>query len=121
LERSYLTTMSLLIIHQIDAAFWHEWEMFLLPGGIQGYLLFNVIVIPVVLLGYKSVVQSDSMAPRYAYFCAVLGTATFVIHSGFFLFDYEKFTLPLSLIVILMCLISSIWLIVEIKKASRGE
>jgi hypothetical protein len=48
--------MCLLIVHQIDAAYWQEWTMFNLHGGIQVYLLFNIIVIPIVLLGYKSVI-----------------------------------------------------------------
>ena len=44
MERSYLMTMTALIIHQIDAAYWKEWEMFFIPGGIQGFLVFNIIV-----------------------------------------------------------------------------
>lgn len=45
MERSYLSTLLALILHQIDAAFWREWEMFLLPGGVQGFLVFNLIAV----------------------------------------------------------------------------
>lgn len=36
MERWYLATLLALILHQIDAAFWHEWDMFSVPGGIKG-------------------------------------------------------------------------------------
>ena len=29
------------MFHQVDAAYWREWSMFYLPGGIQGYLLLK--------------------------------------------------------------------------------
>lgn len=41
MERCYFATMLALIVHQIDAAYWHEWEMFAVPGGTQGFLVFN--------------------------------------------------------------------------------
>ena len=84
LQNSYLMTLSFLIFHQIDAAYWHEWDMFYLPGGIQGYLLFNILAVPVLLVGYKKVVEVSPAAIKYAYFCASLGGLTFVIHALFF-------------------------------------
>ena len=30
MERSYLITMCLFVLHQIDAAYWKEWEIFYL-------------------------------------------------------------------------------------------
>jgi hypothetical protein len=38
LNKIIVLNLTLLITHQIDAAYWHEWEMFALPGGI-GILL----------------------------------------------------------------------------------
>jgi len=109
MERSYLITMCLLIFHQIDAAYWKEWEMFYLPGGVQGFLLFNILIIPIVLIGYKSVTVNDSRARKYSYFCAGLGIITFVIHLVFMILDYAQFTLPLSMIILISCLISSLY------------
>ena len=97
MERSYLITMCLLIIHQIDAAYWKEWEMFYLPGGVQAYLLFNIIVIPILLLGYRSIIKANQTAIKSSYLCAGLGIATFTIHAAFLAFGYEQFKLPLSL------------------------
>lgn len=122
MERSYFSTMCLLIIHQIDAAFWREWEMFHLPGGIQFYLAFNILVIPIVLLGYKHIVQSSANAMMASRFCASLGVLTFLIHSGFALAGFEQFHLPLSMAIILLCLLSSLWQFTEIRKfATRHD
>ncbi|MCJ8314816.1 MAG: hypothetical protein HRU38_21785 [Saccharospirillaceae bacterium] len=116
MERSYLITMCLLIIHQIDAAYWKEWEMFYLPGGIQLYLLFNIIVIPILLLGYRSIIKVNQTAIKYSYLCAGLGITTFTIHAVFFVFGFEQFKLPLSLFIMGLCLISSAWQIIETRK-----
>lgn len=118
MERSYFLTMCLLILHQIDAAFWREWEMFYLPGGVQGYLVFNSLIIPVVLLGYKHVVQSSDKAIIFSTICATLGVATFLIHSGFALAGLEQFHLPLSMAIILLCLPTSLWQLIEVRKFS---
>lgn len=109
LEKLYFGTMSLLIFHQIDAAYWKEWEMFYLPGGIQGYLLFNIIVIPLVLIGYKKLLTKSPSANIYSYLCGALGILTFLIHSGLALFGAEQFDLPLSMLIIVLCLISGSW------------
>ena len=94
MERPYLITVTLLILHQMDAAYWQEWEMFFLPGGIQGYLLFNLLVIPLVLLGYRSVVLNADNASRWAYSCGVLGVLTFCIHVSFFYWVLNSLDCP---------------------------
>jgi hypothetical protein len=38
LAKLYMLNLALLATHEIDSAYWHEWEMFHLPGGVQGFL-----------------------------------------------------------------------------------
>lgn len=116
MERSYFLTLCLLVLHQIDAAYWHEWEMFYLPGGVQGYLAFNIIAIPILLWGYKHVVLLSDKAVLFAKICASLGLLTFLIHTGFALAGFEQFHLPLSMAIILGCLVASVWQFAEIRK-----
>lgn len=111
--------MCLLITHQIDAAFWREWEIFYLPGGIQFYLAFNSLIIPVILFDYKQVVQSNANAIISAKLCASLGVLSFAIHSGFALAGFEQFHLPLSMTIILLCLPASFWQFTEIRKVIK--
>lgn len=90
--------------------------MFYLPGGVQGYLAFNIIAIPILLLGYKHIVLLSDKAVLFAKICASLGALTFFIHSGLALAGFEQFHLPLSMAIILGCLVASVWQFVEIRK-----
>ena len=117
LDRIYILTLSLLVTHQIDAAYWKEWELFLVPGEIQFFDIFNLAVIPVLLVGFKSVVLMKKSGYYYSYFLSSLGLLTFLIHSGFYWNGYRQFTLPVSLAVIILCAVSAvIQLIVTIRQ-----
>ncbi len=120
MEKSYSITMNLLILHQIDAAFWHEWEMMSVPGGIQGFLVINAILIPLLIFGYKQVLAKTSKAIGFSYFCAALGILAFIIHLVFFLLGHEQFTLPLSALVLILCLLAGIWQIKQIQGLKHG-
>lgn len=120
MARSYFWTMLCLILHQIDAAYWREWEMFYLPGGVQGFLVFNLAAIAVVLAGYRQVLLALPRARLYASICATLGVATFVIHAGFALAGLGQFHLPLSMAVIALCLCCALWLLNDLRSESRG-
>lgn len=106
MEKNYLITTCLLILHQIDAAYWHEWEMFNLPGGIQGYLLFNIVAIPILLIGYRQVILANASAIAYSYLCGILGVVTCLIHLAFYWSGFEQFTLPLSIFILVLCFVS---------------
>lgn len=116
MQRSYFSTLCLLVLHQIDAAYWREWEMFHLPGGVQGYLAFNMLAIPILLLGYTQVLLRADKAVLFAGLCAALGALTFLIHAGFALAGFAQFHLPLSMALIVLCLVSALWQWVEIRQ-----
>lgn len=105
MDRLYSATALSLVIHQVDAAFWHEWEMFAVPGGIQGFLVFNAVAIGAILHGYRSVLLNTRHAKAWALCCGGLGIVTFLVHAGFALWDHKNFSLPLSVITIVACLV----------------
>ncbi|WP_317847353.1 DUF6713 family protein [Pseudomonas sp. HTZ2] len=117
MERSYFVTMLALILHQIDAAYWQEWEMFFLPGGVQGFLLFNSLAIPVLLVGYRNVLLGTANAMVFAKVCAGLGLLTVFIHTGFGLAGFHQFHLPASICILTLCLASALWLMARIRSA----
>lgn len=119
MQRSYFSTLCLLVLHQIDAAYWREWEMFHLPGGIQAYLAFNLLAIPVLLLGYTQVLLRGDQTLLFASLCAGLGALTFLIHAGFALAGFSQFQLPLSMALILLCLASALWQLFEIRRFAQ--
>ncbi|OHV98147.1 membrane protein [Janthinobacterium lividum] len=116
MARSYFWTMLLLILHQVDAAYWREWEMFHVPGGIQGFLVFNLAAIALVLVGYRHVLLATPRAVLYACVCAALGAGTCLIHAGFALAGLEQFHLPLSVAIIALCLASAVWLLCDVRR-----
>lgn len=116
MSRSYFWTMLLLILHQIDAAYWKEWEMFHVPGGVQGFLLFNLAAIALVLAGYRHVLLATPRATLYAAVCAALGVGMCLIHAGFALVGQEQFHLPLSVAIIVLCLGCAVWLLRDLRR-----
>ncbi len=118
IERIYLTTMCILILHQIDAAYWKEWEMFYLPGGIQGFLLFNILAIPVILVGYSQVIKHTNKAKVFSYICGFLGILTFLIHAVLTILGTDGFNLPLSIALIVLCLLFGIFQVYKTKQTS---
>lgn len=85
--------------------------MFLLPGGVQGYLLFNALAFPILFLGYRAVILRTARASSFAYLTAGLGLLTGLIHSGFWLAGYPEFKLFFSAGIIVLLPLSSVWLI----------
>lgn len=104
MDRWYTATLLSLIVHQIDAAYWHEWDMFHVPGGIQGFLLFNTLAVGLLLHGYRQVVLRTPKARRYALLCGCIGVLTALLHAGFALAGHHEFNLPLSIATIIACL-----------------
>lgn len=64
LQWLFLLNATVLVVHQIDAAFWHEWELFHLPGGNQVNLLLNLPIIALVLFAQGQVAARTSSALR---------------------------------------------------------
>lgn len=120
MARSYFWTMLSLILHQVDAAYWREWEMFHVPGGIQGFLIFNLAAIALVLAGYRHVLLATPRAPFYAGVCAALGVGTCLVHAGFALAGLEQFHLPLSVAIIALCLVCGAWLLRDLRRAGSS-
>ena len=116
MARSYFWTLLCLILHQIDTVYWREWEMFYLPGGVQGFLVFNLMAIAVVLAGYRQVLLALPRARLYAGICGALGVGTCLIHAGFALAGLEQFHLPLSVAIIVLCLASAVWLLCDLRR-----
>lgn len=77
----YLVNVTLLATHQVDAAYWEEWDTFRLPGGIEFFLVFNALILPPVLYGFAEVVRWTDRAPTWSYVAVALGLFTFAIHA----------------------------------------
>lgn len=96
--RLYLWNLAVLGTHEIDSAFWREWDLFRMPWlGIQGFLVFNLAVLAIALAGFRRVVEGAPGARGFVLFLAGAGIFAAVVHSAFILAGFQEFTLPTSL------------------------
>ena len=111
----YLTNAVLLINHEIDSAYWKEWEIFKLPGGITVFLLLHFPLIFVVLYGLVLIVRQSFWGFIFSIILCLGGIFAFVIHTYFLKQGRKEFDKPLSkLILVLTLLVSIVQMIVTI-------
>lgn len=53
----YMLNLALLPKHEIHSAYWHEWEMFHLPGGIQIFATLNLLLLLMFIVGLERVIR----------------------------------------------------------------
>lgn len=104
----FLLNTCVLLTHQVDAAYWHEWELFHLPGGNQLNLILNLPMIGLVLMCFFQVANQSHQARRCHQLLAGLGLLTVAIHSAFFLIGHTAFLQPVSLLLLAATLILSL-------------
>lgn len=93
----YLANAAVLILHQIDAAYWHEWDLFGMPGGIQLNLLLNVPLILLVLFGQQRLAQGRPTGYVFSWVLVGGGVLAVSLHSYFLWQGDPAFRLPVSL------------------------
>jgi hypothetical protein len=104
----YIANATLLINHEIDSAYWHEWELFKLPGGIAGFLLFHFPLLPLVLYGLLLVAQGTLAGLIISLVLSLSGLFAFSIHTYFIGRGREEFNTPMSLFILRATLVVSL-------------
>jgi len=117
----YLFNLVLLITHEIDSAFWHEWNLFSLPGGIGLFLILNFVLILVFIYGFERVVGWHSGAKTFSYILAAAGIFAFCIHLVFILTDHAEFRSVISIAILSLTLLTSAAQIIVLVTMGRGE
>lgn len=104
----YLSNSVLLINHEIDSAYWKEWELFKLPGGITGFLLVHFPLLLFVLYGLVLVARSSLSGLIFSLILCLSGIFAFSIHTYFLKKDRNEFDKPISKFILMATLIVSI-------------
>jgi hypothetical protein len=120
----YAINLALLFTHEIDSAYWQEWNLFGLPGGIQLFLILNLILLVLSLYGYSGLLHDQRPGYVVAIILSVSGIFAFSIHSYFILTGHSEFTLPASeillFVMLLISLLQATLLILTVKKKSAS-
>ncbi len=108
-DRLYLFNFALLSTHEIDSAYWREWELFGIPGGIQGFLVINFVLLVIVLYGYSQLHSGMRSGRYFPLVLAFAGVFAFLIHGLFILLGHTEFTLPGSEILLVATFLVSVF------------
>jgi hypothetical protein len=104
----YLANSVLLINHEIDSAYWKEWELFKLPGGITGFLLLHFPLLLFIFYGLILVSRHSASGFIFSLILCFGGIFAFVIHTYFLRKGRSEFNKPLSKFILVATLFVSI-------------
>ena len=104
----YLVNAVLLINHEIDSAYWKEWDLFGTPGGITGFLLIHFPALFLFLYGLVLVYQGATAGLIVSLILSLSGLFAFTIHTYFIRRGREEFATPISRIILIATLFVSL-------------
>jgi len=117
----YLINTVLLTVHEIDSAYWHEWQLLRIPGGIQLFLLLHLPLLGIVLYGFWCVVQWRRWARTFSYGLALVGIGAVTLHTVLMAVGNPQFRQPVSLAVLAGILIVSGVQMVVVSRLSEAS
>lgn len=104
----YLLNAAMLITHEIDAAYWHEWALFGIPGGIQTFLILNLLLVIVILYGHQALALGRFSGFVLSWLLVAGSLFAVGIHTYFLLQGSNAFKLPASLTLLVAALVLSL-------------
>ncbi len=105
----YLVNSVLLINHEIESAYWHEWKLFKLPGDITGFLIVHFPLLFLVLYGLVLLYQQTVSGLVISLLLSLSGVFAFTIHLYFIRQGRPEFKLPISIAVLVATLVVSLF------------
>jgi hypothetical protein len=92
----YLANTLVLIVHEIDSAYWREWELFRLPGGEAGFLLLHFPLLFPVLYGLVLLDRGLLTGMILSLLVSLAGLFAFSIHTFFIHRGHPEFKTAVS-------------------------
>ena len=108
----YLLDASLLINHELDSAYWQEWKLFRLPGGISFFLIIHFPIFMLLLWGAAAIARKSAAGPVLALVLSGSGLLAFFLHAYFLRKGHPEFNTIISKAILGGCLIVSLALAV---------
>ena len=105
----YMTNAILLIIHEIDSAYWKEWDLFKLPGGIDGFLILHFPIVFLILYGLVLVSRQSFGGLIISLVLCAGGIFAFCVHTAFMRKGRPEFNTAVSRSILTLLLLVSIF------------
>ena len=96
----YIANAVMIIVHEIDSAYWHEWDLFGLPGGITGFLLLHIPLVGLVLYGLVEVANVSFTGHVISLVLSCGGLFALCAHGYFLVKGRDEFKTPVSLFIL---------------------
>jgi hypothetical protein len=122
LRRLYLLNAAVLITHEIDSAYWREWELLGIPGGIQVFLGLNLLLVALVLYGQQGLAFGRASGLVASWVLVAGGFFAVLVHA-FFLLQGSKAFLNLASLALLTatCALSAYQAVALIRAKAAPE
>ena len=105
---AYLANVTFLLVHEMDSAYWKEWELFHLPGGPGFFMAIHLPIVWLALWGVRQIAMAQPAGALLALVLGGAGTAGFCLHAFFIKTGHPEFRTPVSLVLIGGMLVSSL-------------
>jgi hypothetical protein len=96
----YILNLTLLILHEMDSAYWKEWNLFNLGGGISLFLALHFPIIVAALYGLVILPQRTLEGLGISMVLGFAGIGALIIHSYFIRKGRPEFKTATSLIIL---------------------
>lgn len=103
----YFVNFLSLIIHEMDSAYWEEWNLFKLPGGITAFLVVHLPLYSFFMYGLIQVHEGTGAGLVFSLLLSMSGLFAFAIHTYFMRKGREEFNTPTSKAILTATLIIS--------------
>jgi hypothetical protein len=107
LARLYALNAALLIAHEIDSAYWREWEMFGLSGDVGEFVLLHVPLVLLILWGFERLLAGARAGLWMSVVLGLAGLSALVIHGAFLWRGHVEFRTPASVGILLAAAVVS--------------
>jgi len=104
----YFANAILLIIHEIESAYWKEWELFKMKGGVTFFLVLHFPIVAAIMYGLLELYQSSLVGIIFSIVICLGGIFAFSIHTYFIRKGHDEFKLPISKIILISLLVISV-------------
>jgi hypothetical protein len=104
----YVVNAVLLIVHEIDSAYWKEWELFKLPGKITFFLILHVVLVFIILLGIVFLSRDITAGLVLSLILSLGGILAFGLHTYFINKGRTEFKTPISQSILISTLLVSL-------------
>lgn len=108
----YVINATLLMVHEVEAGYWKEWNLFAKvkneKKALNGFLIFHLIVIPIVLYGLLELNKASLTGLIISLALALSGIFAFVFHIVMIRKGRKEFNTIFSLSILALALMVSI-------------